>query len=369
MARPLRVDVKWGWYHISARGIERRRIFHGSRYYQHFIELLEEMSSRYAVEVHAYCLMGNHYHLIIRTPEANASKAMQWLNVSYSAWFNAKQDRVGHVFQGRFSSVLIDNDGSWLLMASEYLHLNPVRTAGMGLGKRDNRAEGRGFREACGEEVGKRFEEIRKFKWSSYPAYAGYSGKPKWLHTEVILARSGGKTRYRKAVQEHITRGADPESFECLRGSVAIGGAKFVQRAKSLVGKVTREQPDRSFVRRLVDFGQIVDIVEEETGQRWEDFGKRRGDRIRNLVLWLARHRSGMTLKEIGEKAGGLDYKMVGKAVKRCEEQMKENRGLRKLGKQLVAQMATFETPLPLMDRTPLLKGKRREKRGASLRR
>lgn len=89
-----------GWYHVSARGIERRRIYWGSDYCRHFLELLEAMSERYGVEVHAYCLMPNHYHLIVRTPEANASPAIQWLNVSYAAWFNAKRDRVrnpGHI--------------------------------------------------------------------------------------------------------------------------------------------------------------------------------------------------------------------------------------------------------------------------------
>ena len=103
------------------------------------------MSERYGVDVHAYCLMGNHYHLILRTPEANASAAVQWLNVSHSVWFNRKQGRVGHVFQGRFKSVLIDNDGAWLLIASAYLHLNPVRVSALGLDQGRNAAERQGL--------------------------------------------------------------------------------------------------------------------------------------------------------------------------------------------------------------------------------
>lgn len=83
MARPLRIDVKDGWYHTMSRGIEGREIFCEDRYYEHFLELLEEMTGRYAVQVHACALLGNHYHLILRTPQANASAAMQWLNVSY----------------------------------------------------------------------------------------------------------------------------------------------------------------------------------------------------------------------------------------------------------------------------------------------
>jgi len=118
MARPLRVDVENGWYLVTARGIERRTIFYDDRYCEHFCELLAEMSERYSLGVHAHVLLGNHYHLILRTPNANLSRAMQWLNVSFSAWFNAKRNRVGHVFQGRFGSRLIDGDGSWLINAS-----------------------------------------------------------------------------------------------------------------------------------------------------------------------------------------------------------------------------------------------------------
>ena len=82
MARPVRVDVVGGWYHVTARGIERRAIFADGRDHEHFLELLPEMGKRYGVELHAYVLMGNHYHLLIRTPQANASAAIQWLNVS-----------------------------------------------------------------------------------------------------------------------------------------------------------------------------------------------------------------------------------------------------------------------------------------------
>ena len=105
MARPLRVDIEDGWYHITSRGIERRRIFTEDRERKHFLELLEEMSERYRVRVHAYVLMDNHYHLLIQTPQANASQAIHWLGVSYSVWFNRRHNRVGPLFQGRFKSV------------------------------------------------------------------------------------------------------------------------------------------------------------------------------------------------------------------------------------------------------------------------
>ena len=178
MARPLRVDVENGWYHTMSRGIERRTIFMDRRCYDHFCELPEEMSSRYSIQVHAYVLLSNHYHLILRTPLANASAAMQWLNVSYSAWFNAREQRVGHVFQGRFRSTLIDNDGSWLLQASTYLHLNPVRTVGYGLGNSSNAAEARGLARPEREAIRQRLKGLKVYMDSSYRAYVGLCSKP-----------------------------------------------------------------------------------------------------------------------------------------------------------------------------------------------
>jgi putative transposase len=145
MVRPLRIDLEGGWYHVMSRGTERRTIFIDKSYCFPFLELLGEMSGRYGVEVHAFVLMGSHYHLILRTPAANASAAMQWLNVSFSALFNKKRQRVGHVFQGRFRSTLVDGDGAWLLDLSAYVRLNPVRGSSLGLGKSANKAEALGL--------------------------------------------------------------------------------------------------------------------------------------------------------------------------------------------------------------------------------
>ena len=125
MARPLRVNVVDGWYHCMNRGLERRTIFGDARDHQHFLELLAETVDRFRFRVHGYCLMDNHYHAIIQTPDANLSQGMQWLGLAYSAWFNARHDRVGHLFQGRFKSVPVE-EGAWAFDLSVYVHLNPV---------------------------------------------------------------------------------------------------------------------------------------------------------------------------------------------------------------------------------------------------
>ena len=104
MARPLRINIADGWYHVMSRGLDRCAIFEDARDHKHFLELLGEMVGRYSVRLHVYVLMGNHYHLLVQTPHANLSRAMQWLNVSYGVWFNLRHDRVGPLFQGRWET-------------------------------------------------------------------------------------------------------------------------------------------------------------------------------------------------------------------------------------------------------------------------
>lgn len=328
MARSLRIDVEDGWYHITARGVERRVIFGDDRECEHFLELLGEMLERYGVEVHAYVLMGNHYHLLIRTPKANASRALQWLNVSYSVWHNLRRGRVGPVYQGRFKSALIDGNGSWLLIASVYLHLNPVRVKRFGLGKAGKKAEGRGYTMADKETIDKRLNALRSYRWSSYGAYTGYGEGLDWLITQGILNRGGGRKKYRQYVESYIRQGEKESEFERIKAGVILGSKRFVEEAKRLIKRISREQPDRKAVIGMVPFEKIVLKVERKSGQKWNKFADRYGDIWRDMVLYLARKRSGLTLREIGKKAGGLEYKAVSIAVSRFASRLKTDKGL-----------------------------------------
>src|SRR5436305_10752031 len=160
MARPLRIDLKNGWYHVANRGNNRQAIYLDTRDRKHFLDLLGEMSGRYSVEVHAYVLMRNHYHLIVRTPEANLSSAIQWLNVAYSIWWNWRHGRSGHLFGGRFKAVLVEA-GDWVLACSLSVHLNPVFMASLGLSKSQKGAEGKGWRKPERELLAKGLEKLR----------------------------------------------------------------------------------------------------------------------------------------------------------------------------------------------------------------
>src|SRR5437016_4914811 len=136
MARPPRIICPGAWYHITARGNERRDIFRDDRDRIHFLENVAEMTWRFDARLHAYVLMGNHYHLLLEPRQLNLSQAVQWLNVSYSVWFNRRHGRSGHLFQGRFKSVVVE-PAAWGLRLSAYIHLNPARVGALKLGKRD----------------------------------------------------------------------------------------------------------------------------------------------------------------------------------------------------------------------------------------
>jgi hypothetical protein len=130
-----------------------------------------------------------------------------------------------------------------------------------------------------------------------------------------------------------------PEEFDMLKDRVAIGGAEFLKRAKALVGKTSREQPDRAFVRETVPFERIVKVVEDLKQEPWERFALRHGDWGRDLALHLARRRTGMTLRAIGEAAGGIDYKAVNAAVRRFASRIETNRHMKDLVSQCMRQL------------------------------
>jgi REP element-mobilizing transposase RayT len=140
MARTLRLEFEGALYHLCARGNRRERIFADQKDWQRFVALLKESLGRYQVEIHAYVLLPNHFHLLARTPRANLSRWMHWLLGAYSIWFNRRHRKSGHLFQGRYKSFLVE-EGNYLLGLSRYLHLNPVRGSGARRGRPQRAAQ------------------------------------------------------------------------------------------------------------------------------------------------------------------------------------------------------------------------------------
>jgi len=208
MSRPIRIEFPDALYHVTARGDRREAIFDDDLDRQLFLSTLEQVVNRFSWVCHAWCLMDNHYHLLIQTPDGNLSKGMRQLNGVYTQASNRRHRRVGHLFQGRFKAILVDGD-AYLLELSRYVVLNPVR-AGMVKAPAD-------------------------WPWSSYRASVGLEPPQPWLAVDGLLAnfaeqRGLAQTRYAKFVAEGI-RAESPWSN--LKGQVYLGDAHFVQRMQA----------------------------------------------------------------------------------------------------------------------------------------
>lgn len=350
MARPLRIERAGGWYHLTARGNERRPIFRDDRDRRHLCGLVGEVTDRFDVRVLAYVLMDNHYHLLVETPKANLSRAMHWLQLSYSAWFNRRHDRVGHLFQGRFSARLVEPE-AWGAAVSRYVHLNPVRVGVLGLGKSARAAQRLGVDAAPqAEEVQERLRRLRRYRWSSYRAYVGLEAGPAWLDRRAVLERMGGApearqwARYREYVEEAVREGLPASPWESLTAQVALGGAEFIASLQGALRGDVREQPSLRGLSPRLRWDQVVAAMERVKGEQWNDFRDRRGDEGRDLALYVARRRCGLTLKELGQAVGGLDYRSVGWAVQRIERRLAGEVRLRRTLQQLESRIKNPET-------------------------
>jgi putative transposase len=294
MARSLRIEFEGALYHVYGRGQRRESIFVGDRDREHYLELLAEMVERFGVRMHAYVLMGNHYHLLFDTPRGNLSKSMKMLNTSYANWFKAKHRVVGSILQGRYHAVLVDRD-AYLGQVSAYLHLNPER-AGM-------------------------VERAEAYPWSSYRYYRRPKGKPAWLTTDVVLGLFGGSpARYRWYVEQwrKVPKLSAQEIYG--RGGI-LGGMEFVGRirkrmAHGVEGKGLREITGGKRLSRIS--GEDVRGILERMGPKGEDdlFGKRRGNVWRKLLIYGLKRHTDASLREIGEKLG-MDYAAVAQAYAR----------------------------------------------------
>ena len=350
MARPLRIEIAGGRYHVTARGNERRDIFREDGDRKHFLSLLAELPERFGTRLHAYVLMPNHFHLLVETPEGNLSRTNQWLNVSYSVWFNRRHQRSGHLFQGRFGAVLIQDDDG-LQEVGRYVHLNPVRIRALGLDQR-----GRAVRRNVGlsqapspEVVAERLATLRQWRWSSYRAYAGYCAAPAWLTCDVIGRLCGGRSKKeRQAALRAYTEGAVRDGlaerpWDRLIGGVVLGTEAFARQVGQRLKGNQREQPSLGQLRPAVDWEQIVKAVGSSKGERWESFRDRYGDWGRDAALWLGRRVGRLTLGQLAERIGGLDYAAVGAAVSRYQRRLATDRRLAAAMVKLTKRLSNIE--------------------------
>lgn len=260
MARPLRLEFAGALYHITSRGNRRDDIYETDADRQAFISILGQVCENYNWVCHAYCLMSNHYHLLIETPDSNLSRGMRQLNGIYTQNFNRDHGRVGHVFQGRYKAILVEKE-SYLLELSRYIVLNPVR-AGM-------------------------VRSAKDWPWSSYRATVGQSSSPEFLHTDWLLAafakrKSTAIERYKAFVSEGK---GQPSPWASLRNQIYLGTEQFVEKMKLLVDGEQELSEVPSSQRRP----KPKALTEYETSSQ-----------DRNTAIYQAYRSGGYTLREIG---------------------------------------------------------------------
>ena len=313
MARPLRLEFENALYHITARGNRRERIFAHDADRVRFLEILSRSLARFEVELHAYVLLGNHFHLLVRTRRPNLSRWMHWFMVSYTVWFNRRHDKVGHLFQGRYKSLLVE-EGSYLLEVSRYLHLNPVRGKILGLGSPVERRE-----------------RLRAYRWSSYRGYAGLEKPSEFLCEEMVLGEFApgkkrlreSKVRYRRFVEGGLVDALENPAH-AARWQTVLGSENFLQRTKD---RMQARRNQRREVKALragtsgIDPQAIIARVAQHYGLPMERLlrGKEYGLQARGLAMWATWQLCELTLREIGALFGGMDYAAVAQRIRRIE--------------------------------------------------
>ncbi|XSG85262.1 MAG: REP-associated tyrosine transposase [Methylohalobius sp. ZOD2] len=221
MARPLRIEFPGAVYHITARGNARQDIFLEDSDRRRFLELLGREVEQQRWRCYAYCLMGNHYHLLIETPEPNLAQGMRRLQGTYTQGFNRRHGRVGHLFQGRYKSILVEGDAYGLELC-RYIVLNPVRA---------------GWARHPGD-----------WRWSSYLQTTGVMAAPAWLDTAWILGQfSQDAAKASDTYERFVAQGIGGRSpWEDLRGQIWLGGNSFREEMeRRLKGKALENVPLR----------------------------------------------------------------------------------------------------------------------------
>jgi putative transposase len=216
MARPLRLEFAGALYHVTARGDRREPIYDDDEDRCAFLDIFGAVVEDFNWVAHAYCLMGNHYHLLVETPDGNLGKGMRQLNGTYTQWSNRRHRRVGHLFQGRYKAILVDRN-SYLLELCRYIVLNPVRA--------------------------RMVKTAGQWAWSSYRAMLGATAPPEWLSVDGLLAQfARNRAAARARFIRFVTEGVKAQSpWEHLTGQIYLGDEHFVERMQK---KMDRQVDD-----------------------------------------------------------------------------------------------------------------------------
>jgi len=282
MSRPLRILYNNAWYHVMNRGASRTTTFYNNDDYQTFINIFQQLHRRYRFEIHAYCLMPNHYHILVRTPLPNLSDGMRHLNSQYTKLHNLKHRKDGALFRGRYKAILVDAE-NYLLRVSRYIHLNPIK-AGL-------------------------ISHPNKYRWSSYQFYTRKIRLPNWLYTNEILSRFGikqQKNKYSLFVTEETDQ--ELEFFYRKTKLLPVLGSELFrkQTGQTILAHIPpiREIPDQKNACFMPDLPKICRIVAEYyhiSPDMLYVIRHKKGNLPRAIAIYLATELSSLKFKIISD--------------------------------------------------------------------
>lgn len=289
MARPLRIEYPGAVYHITSRGNARSEIFFDDEDRRSFLKVLDFVVERFEWICHAYCLMSNHYHLLIETPGANLSRGMRQLNGIFTQRFNKRYDRSGHLFQGRYKAILVDKD-EYLLEVARYLMLNPVRAG-----------------------IAKRPEE---YLWSSYRAIMGREKKPGFLTIDELLGRMAsnledGQKRFKEFIEDGIKN--KKSIWEELKGQIYLGKDSFLEGIRKKMAD--KREGLREIPRKQKDF------LKPELSMLFDGLSGTQNKEARNMAIYRAHVEMGYKLSEISNFLN-FHYSSISRIVSQVQNKM-----------------------------------------------
>lgn len=308
MARPLRLEYPGAIYHVTARGHERSRVFGSDRDRERWLELLGWAANRERWQVHAYCLMSNHYHLLVETPEGGISAGVHALNSRYAQWFNRRTQRHGHLFDGRFRAVLVQKERH-LTELVRYIVLNPVRA--------------------------KLVNGAGDWRWSSYRATAGFVQPPDWLAVDWTLSqfavrRQTALAAYRRFVAQG--KGV-PSPLEGVAAQIYLGDERFLKDVNRLARRYDADSEIPLRQRRPA--GPSLGDIEKAVAHEWEvdlpALRRPRGGAEKIAAIYLIRTLTRMKVLDIAERYG-VKSARVSNAVRQVIEESSKPFGKRVAG-------------------------------------
>ena len=314
MSRPLRIEYPNAFYHVMNRGLNRQAIYHIDDDYEIFLEVAKETSKFFGMRVVCYCLMPNHYHLLVQTPKANLSRAMRHLNGVYTQRFNRHHKKDGPLFKGRYKAILVQED-EYLTHLIRYIHLNPVQA--------------------------NLTEDLAKYPWTSHKQYLKGQNEAPWLHVRLGLAFFSTKLKTSlKVYRQFIKDGIDPKTlafYDKKKQNPILGDQAFLDMIKEKYlfadRKLSTEIPEERSFRGHKTASQIAHETSKAFQRPKEElYVSRRGqtNRARLVAVGLTRDLSGLKLSEIGKIFGMNSYKSVGSTCYRLKGLLAREPDLRK---------------------------------------